>query len=98
LVPVLSVGFGISSASIATYLYLGMKRIRTLQAPEVLVKKKAHSRKATKRPPQPLTSQPKVGDLPQTIPAKLKPIAPPQSHVQNQKPQLKERRDNNSNP
>src|SRR5437899_2640331 len=29
LVPVLSVAFVISSASIATYLYLGMKRIRT---------------------------------------------------------------------
>ena len=36
LVPILSVAFGISSASIATYLYLGMKKIRTSQEPQAV--------------------------------------------------------------
>jgi hypothetical protein len=98
LVPVLSVAFGISSASIATYLYLGMKRIQTLQEPEAPAKRRIHSRRASKRPLQPSTSPPKGADLPQTTPAKLKPIAPTQSHVQNQKPPLKEREDHSSNP
>src|SRR5437870_11341866 len=62
LVPVLSVGFGISSASIATYLYLGMKRIRTVQEPGAQMKKKVHQRKTSKRPPHPSTSHPKVPD------------------------------------
>jgi hypothetical protein len=91
LVPTLSVAFGISTASIATYLYLGMKRIRTFQEPGVPVKKKVRQRKAPKRPSEPSTSQPKAPELPPTISAKLKPIAPPQSHVQTQKPPLKER-------
>jgi len=91
LFPVLSVAFGISSASIATYLYLGMKRIQTSQEPGVLVKKRVQQRKTPKRPPQPLTSQPKAAELPPTISAKLKPIAPPQSNAQTQKPPLKER-------
>src|SRR6266571_3669079 len=51
LVPVLSVAFGISSASIATYLYLGMKRIRISQELEAPVKKKVQQRKASKRSP-----------------------------------------------
>jgi hypothetical protein len=91
LVPILSVAFGISSASIATYLYLGMKRIRTFQEPGVPVKKRVQQRKAPKRSPQPSTSQPKVSDPPPTISAKLKPIAPLQSHVQTQKSQSRER-------
>ena len=98
LVPVLSVAFGISSASIATYLYLGMKRIQTLREPEAPVKKRVQSRRGSKRPLQPSTSPPKNAELPQTTPAKLKPIAPLQSHVQNQKLPLKERHDNTSNP
>lgn len=95
LVPVLSVAFGISSASIATYLYLGMKRIRTLQEPETPVKKRGQSRRTSKRSLQLLTS-PKVADLPPSIAAKLKPIAPSQRHVQPQKPPLKEREDHSS--
>jgi hypothetical protein len=91
LVPILSVAFGISSASIATYLYIGMKRVRTSQPLEAPVKKRIHSRKAQKRLSQMTTSQPKVADLPPTVPAKLKPIAPPQTHVQTQKPPAKER-------
>ena len=98
LVPVLSVAFGISSASIATYLYLGMKRIRTLQEPEPKVKKRTQSHRTSKRPLGPSTSPPKVADHSQGITAKLKPIAPPQGHVQDQKPQLKEREDYSSNP
>jgi hypothetical protein len=97
LVPVLSVAFGISSASIATYLYLGMKRVQTLREPEAPVKRKAQSRRVSKRVMPPSTSQPKAADLLQTVPAKLKPIAPPQGHGQNQKPPLKERHDNTSN-
>src|SRR2546428_10994172 len=55
LVPVLSVAFGISSASIATYLYLGMKRIRTFQEPEVPPKRRAQQRQTPKRHAQPAT-------------------------------------------
>src|SRR5713226_6532895 len=80
LVPVLSVAFGISSASIATYLYLGMKRVRTSPQPDSPVKTRVHPRKTSKRHSQPSTLQPRVTDSPSTVPAKLKPIAPPQSH------------------
>src|SRR6266705_3675434 len=55
LVPILSVAFGISSASIASYLYLGMKRIRTFQEPETPVKKRIQQRKTPKRLPPPST-------------------------------------------
>jgi hypothetical protein len=96
LVPTLSVAFGISSASIATYLYLGMKRIRTFQEPEAPVKKRAQQRRTSKRPPQPPTSQPKTVDAPPIVSTKLKPIAAPQSHVQTQKPPLREREDHAS--
>src|SRR5881628_3864184 len=48
LVPLLSVAFGISSASIATYLYLGMKRIRISQEPEGPFKKRIQHRKTPK--------------------------------------------------
>ena len=97
LVPVLSVAFGISSASIATYLYLGMKRIRISREEQVLVKNKIHPRKTPKRPPHPSTSQSRVADPPQTPLAKLKPIAPSQNRVQTQKPSLKEPDDHASN-
>jgi hypothetical protein len=96
LVPVLSVAFGISSASIATYLYLGMKRVQALQEPETLVKKRVQSRRTSKRPVL-STSSSKVADPPSSITAKLKPIAPSQSHVQTQKPPLKEREDHTPN-
>ena len=98
LVPVLSVAFGISSASIATYLYLGTKRIRTLQEPGVPVKKRTIQRRTPKRPQQTSTLQPKTADLPLTTSAKLKPIAPPQGHVQTQTPPLKESKDRSSKP
>jgi len=98
LVPVLSVAFGISSASIATYLYLGMKRIQTLQEPGVPVKKRALQRRTPKRPQQHSTLQPKIVDPLPTISAKLKPIAPPQGHLQTQKPPLKESDDRSSKP
>ena len=92
LVPVLSVAFGISSASIATYLYLGMKRIRTTQELESPVKKRLNARKPSpKRILQSPASPPKATDLAASSPAKLKPIAPTESHVQTQKPPLKER-------
>src|SRR6266571_6617461 len=96
LVPVLSVSFGVSSASIATYLYLGMKRIRTLEEPDVSVKKRTHPRKTSKRSPQAPTSPLKNSSLPPAIPVKPKSVAPPQDHVQEQKPQLKERHGNTS--
>ena len=98
LVPTLSVAFGISSASIATYLYLGMKRIRTSREPEAPFKKKLQHRKTSKRPLQPSTSQPKVSDSPPTVSAKLKPLAPPQNHAQRQNPPLKERDEHASAP
>jgi hypothetical protein len=91
LVPTLSVVFGISSASIATYLYLGMKRVQISQAPESPIKKRTHQRKTPKRSAPPSAPQPRVGDLPASSPAKLKPIAPPPNHAQTQKPSSKER-------
>jgi hypothetical protein len=96
LVPILSVAFGISSASIATYLYLGMKRIRTLQEPETPVKKRVQSRRTSKRLLQSSTFPAKVADLPTSVTAKLKPVAPSQGHVQTQKPPLKEREGHSS--
>jgi hypothetical protein len=97
LVPILSVTFGLSSASIATYLYLGMKRIRTFQGPEIPVKKRVQ-RKVSRRPIQnSTTSQVKVTDPPQTVSAKSRPVALPESHFQTQKPPVKEREDPHSN-
>jgi hypothetical protein len=98
LVPILSVVFGISSASIATYLYLGMKRMQISQDTQGPIRNKTHSRKIAKRPPHPSNSQPKAAEPLQTSPSKLKPIAPQQSHVQTQRPQLRERDDHPSNP
>jgi hypothetical protein len=98
LVAVLSVAFGISSASIATYLYLGTKRVRALQEPEAPVKKREKSRRTSKRPLQSSSSQPRVTDIPPTTPIKLKPIAPSQNHAQVQKPPSKEREDHRTNP
>src|SRR5947199_1905446 len=97
LVPLLSVAFGISSASIATYLYLGMKRIRISQEPEGPFKKRIQHRKTPKRPTQP-SSQPKTAEPAPITSAKLKPIVPPQNHAQIQKPQQKEREDRTPNP
>lgn len=96
LVPALSVAFGISSAAIATYLYLGMKRIRTYQDPGIPVRKKAQSRRTTKKPPQPEISPPKIADLSPSTTAKLKPIAPSQRHAQPHKSPLKESEDHGS--
>lgn len=98
LVPLLSVAFGISSALIATYLYLGMKRIQKPHEHEAPIKKRVHPKKTLIRPSLVSTSQPKVADLPQGKPVKLKPIAPPHDHVQMQKPSVKEREDHSSNP
>jgi hypothetical protein len=97
-VPALSVAFGISSASIATYLYLGMKRIRTLQEPDTHVKKRVQPHRASKRPLEHSTSPHKTADPPENIPIKLKPLAPPQSHAQTQKLPAKERENHSSNP
>ena len=96
LVPVLSVAFGVSSASIATYLYLGMKRIRTIQVPEIPVKKRLHPRKTPRRTPQLSTSQHKAGESPPTNLAKLKPTTTLQTDSQTQKPPLKGHEDSPS--
>jgi hypothetical protein len=98
LVPILSVSFGISSASIATYLYLGMKRIRSLQDPGITVKTRNESRKTPKRVQHSSTPRLKTIELAQTTPLKLKPIAPLQSHEQSQKPPSKERENHGPNP
>jgi len=93
LVPVLSVAFGISSASIATYLYFGTKKIPISQESQMPTKNRVHQRKASKRSTHSSTSQERVADLPQTTPTKLRPIAPAQTHVQAQKAPTKERED-----
>jgi hypothetical protein len=100
LVPVLSVAFGISSASLATYLYLGMKRIRTLQEPETFAttKKKAHPRKMPKHLSQVSGPSPKLSDPSESAPAKLKPIAPFQSHGRTQKPPVRQEENQKSDP
>jgi hypothetical protein len=93
LVPVLSVAFGISSASIATYLYLGMKRFQGLRESGVPAKNRGHRGKPSRRPLNSQNPQPRTNEVPQQTPAKLKPLAPSQSHPQNQTSPLKERED-----
>jgi len=69
-----------------------MKRIRTTKELESPVKKRVNARKPSpKRSIQSPASPPKATDLSASSPAKLKPIAPTESHVQTQKPPLKER-------
>ncbi|OLD13774.1 MAG: hypothetical protein AUI50_05560 [Crenarchaeota archaeon 13_1_40CM_2_52_14] len=77
---------------------MGMKRIRTSQESEAPVKRRAQSRRALKRTPQPSTSPPKVADLPPTTSAKLRPVAPPHGHLQTEKPPRKEQEDHSSKP
>jgi len=96
LVPVLSVAFGISSASIATYLYLGMKRIQTLQEPEALVKKRVQARRAPQRHTALLSSKPSAVEPSEALPAKPKSTLTTPPHVQTQKPPLREREESGS--
>src|SRR5207245_131578 len=65
LVPILSVAFGVSSASVATYLYLGMRRIRgplENEAFSTSVKKKTSVKRAPKRVSQTNPVPPLAGD------------------------------------
>ena len=79
LVPALSIAFGISSASIAAYLYIGIKRIQITRDSETQVKKKtSHSvREPAETRKEALPS--KNETLTQPIRSRLKPVAP--SHV-----------------
>jgi len=95
-VPVLSVAFGISSASIATYLYLGMKRIQTLHEPETLVQKKVQARRAPRRRATTLSSKPSAVEPSEALQAKPKSILSTPPHVQTQKPPLREREETGS--
>ena len=96
LVPVLSVAFGISSASIATYLYLGMKRIRASHDSSFSVKSKTYRGKGAKHPTNPRSQQPKPADSPP--PAKLRPLTPSRNHVQGQNSPPKDRDDQPPSP
>jgi hypothetical protein len=97
LVPILSVAFGISSASIAIYLYLGMKRITLAHPPEAPVKNRTHSHKTSKRSQETEALQPKPVEQRDAAPAKLKPLAPPQNHPPTRKQLLKDRENHDPN-
>ncbi len=88
-VPLLSVGFGLSSASIATYMYLGMKRVRSLQRAQPILERKMRShriKQVQESPPH----QTKPLDSQETARKNLKPLAPSPIHPQKQIPSSKE--------
>ena len=92
LVPILSVAFGVSSASVATYLYLGMRRIRgplENEAFSTSVKKKTSVKRAPKRVSQTNHVPPLAGDTVASAPPKPKPGISAQNHAQSQKPQAR---------
>jgi hypothetical protein len=76
LVPVLSIVFGICSASIATYLYFGMKKIRTLEEPDIYSRKKAQREKKSMRRTQGTPSPVARTELQAPTSAKLRPLTP----------------------
>lgn len=81
LVPVLSVTFGVCSASIAAYLYIGMRKIRPVEAPESPIRKKAQPRKIH-REVAPATQPPKPAPVTTTNKPKLRPLTAPRYHPQ----------------
>ncbi len=49
LVPIVSVAFGVSSATVATFLYFGMRRVRQTQEVEGAARRRPQTRKAAKK-------------------------------------------------
>jgi hypothetical protein len=82
LVPVLSVAFGISSASIATYLYLGMRRIRTVKEPYLRSNSKVKQRKTVRRPKSLISGPPQAPEPIRTLPMNPKPVISPNHTIQ----------------
>jgi len=96
LVPVLSIAFGISSASIATYLYLGMKRIRTVQEPYLRSNSKVKQRKTARRPKSLISGPPQVPEPIRTLPLNPKLAISPNRTIEH-KDALKRREESPSN-
>jgi hypothetical protein len=82
LVPVLSIAFGISSASIATYLYLGMKRIRTVQEPYLRSNSKVKQRKTARRSKSLISGLPQAPEPIRALPLNPKPATSPNRTVE----------------
>jgi len=98
LVPALSVAFGISSASIAVYLYLGIKRIQIGRDAGASIKKKAsHPTKDPTETHRDNASTSKSDSQSQLIRGRLRPIAPSASHVRS-RPHPKEPDDHTTAP
>ena len=76
MVPILSVAFGISSATIAAYLYLGMKRIQPQAKLETHSKKRIGTPPATKQQSQNNDLRAKAPDLSRLATGQLKPLTP----------------------
>jgi hypothetical protein len=76
LVPLLSIVFGICSASIATYLYIGMKKFRALEEPNIHLRKKAQQEKKNTRRTQGMPSPVARTELQGSTSAKLRPLTP----------------------
>ena len=96
LVPVLSVGFGIASASLATYLYLEMKRINVVGHTERSSRKNNSQKKIATRLSPPTNSDSSLGEsLALTHSTKLRPLGP--IHKQAQRSQPKASQESASN-
>ena len=87
LVPAISVAFGISSASIAAYLYLGIKRIQIERDSGNPTKKRtSHTPRESREPHKEASPPPKNETIPQTVRSRLKPIAPSHSNSRTRLP------------
>lgn len=82
LVPTLSVAFGLSSASIAAYLYIGIKRMQMeKKAESPLNKKGSHSTRDSIEVNRESGSPSRNDTPPQQTRSRLKPIVPSNGHV-----------------
>ena len=83
LVPVLIVAFGVCSASIATYLYLGMKRFHVINRTVIPTKKKFTPKKIDRHPSsQTVPTANSSESSAAGPPAKLRPLSPIHKHAQ----------------
>ena len=91
LIPALSVTFGISSASVAAYFYIGMRKIRAIETPESQISKKPQTRKTHREAPPSPQTDPKPNPTNTTGKPKLRPLAAPRYHAHSETTHSKER-------
>ena len=83
LVPVLSVAFGVASASAATILYFGMKNLRRSDTTETAMepsRKRSQAKKTVRNPAADVKPLRTVAS-PSNQPPRLKPVAPPRNNT-----------------